>query len=304
MSPIVAGLVPVAGAIALGWALRRSGLVAAGLWGGITRLSYQALLPALFFSTIGGTERDGLPVGTFLGALTCGFLVMAALSLGAARLARAPGPALTSVFQGGLRINGFVVLALAQAAFPPEGAVLVAIMFGVMVPLVNVLCVGVLAAYGAAEAAPGAGLVARRIVTNPLILGCAAGLLAAALPARPEPLMETAALVGRAALPLILLSVGASLDFAGARAAPRLLALAATLKLVVAPLVFWGLGAAFGADGAALTALMAIGAAPCAASAYVLAREMGGDAELMGGAVTVTTLLAFLALPFWIDVAA
>ena len=53
----------------------------------------------------------------------------------------------------------------------------------------------------------------------------------------------------------------------------------------------------------ALVALMAIGAAPCAASAYVLAREMGGDAELMAGHVTATTILAFAALPFWLGLA-
>ena len=305
MSPIVSGLVPVAGAIALGWVLRVSGLVAAPLWAGITRLSYQALLPALLFVTIARTEYDGLPVGAFLGAMTVAFLVMAALSYGAGRLAGARGPSLTSVFQGGLRINGFVVLALAQAAFTPEGVALIALMFGVMVPLVNVLCVGVLAVHGRAETSPGPRVVAVRIATNPLIVGCVLGLLAAAMPFEaPVALTETAALVGRAALPLILLSVGAGLDFSSVTSAPRLLTVCAVLKLAAAPLVFWGLAAAFGAEGAALTALLAIGAAPCAASAYVLAREMGGDAELMGGHVTVSTILAFAALPFWIGLAA
>ena len=304
MSSIVSGLVPVAGAIALGWVLRRTGLVPAALWPAITRLSYQALLPALLFVTIAGTGYAGLPVGAFLGALTTAFLAMAGVSFAAAKVARADGPTLTSVFQGGLRINGFVVLALAQAVFSPEGVALVALMFGVMVPLVNVLCVWVLAVHGRSDAAPAPRAVAQRIVTNPLIVGCVAGLMAAALPVPPpEPFMETAALVGRAALPLILLSVGADLDFSAVARAPQLLALCVGLKLVAAPLVFWSCAVPFGAEGAALTALMAIGAAPCAASAYVLAREMGGDAALMGGHVTVSTVLAFAALPFWISLA-
>ncbi|MBB4658990.1 AEC family transporter [Parvularcula dongshanensis] len=305
MSPLVSGLIPIAGSIAFGWLLRRSGLVRAELWPAITRLAYQALLPAVLYVTLASTDYAGVPVGSFLGAMTLGFLAMAAISLGAGLALPMGGPTLTSVFQGGLRINGFVVLALAEAAFPPEGVVLVAIMFSVMVPLVNVLAVAVLTIFCRQDRAPSVSRVLSRIATNPLILGCLAGLAAAAFPVlRPAAVVETASLVGRAALPLILLTVGASLDFAALRAAPALLALSVTLKLIVAPLVFWGLGAVFGVTGAALAALMAIGAAPCAASAYVLARELGGNAELMAGHVTATTILAFAALPFWLHLAA
>ena len=298
---LIGGLIPVAGVIALGWTLRRTGLVPEELWAGVTRLSYQALLPALLFATIARADTAGLPAGRFLLAMTAGFLVMAALAALAGRVVPMSGPAFTSVFQGGLRINGFVVFALAQASFPPEGVALVALMFAVMVPLVNGLAVGVLAAFGEGAAAPGVRVVARRVATNPLIVGCAAGLIGAAVGADGfASLMDTADLVGRAALPLILLAVGASLDFGAVRAAPRLLALTVLLKLVMAPLVFAGLASLAGAEGAARTTLVAIGAAPCAASAYVLAREMGGDARLMAGAVTATTVLAFAALPAWV----
>jgi malonate transporter len=38
---------------------------------------------------------------------------------------------------------------------------------------------------------------------------------------------------------------------------------------------------------------------PSAPASYVLAREMGGDAPLMAGIVTVTTILALITIPFW-----
>jgi len=50
----------------------------------------------------------------------------------------------------------------------------------------------------------------------------------------------------------------------------------------------------------ALAVLVAVGATPGAAASYVLASEMGGDARLMAGHVTATTLLAFIAMPFWV----
>lgn len=305
MNPIVAGLVPVFGTIALGFVLRATGLVARDLWGAITRLAYQALLPAVLFVTISGTDYSGVPVGGFLAALTLGLGAMAILAFATKTIVPMSGPSFTSVFQGGLRINGFVVFALAEAAFAPEGVALVAIMFAVMVPMTNTLAVAVLTTYGPEDGHVDLTRVARGIAVNPLIIACVAGLIAAALPvAMPTPLIDTLRLAGRAALPLILLTVGANLDFSSVTAAPRLLALSVTLKMLIAPLVFFGLGLAFGLTGDAFAALMAIGAAPCAASAYVLAREMGGDAALMAGHVTVTTILAFAAMPFWIGLAA
>ena len=40
-----------------------------------------------------------------------------------------------------------------------------------------------------------------------------------------------------------------------------------------------------------------LGGTPTAAAAYTLAREMGGDAQLVAAIITATTLLSFLTLP-------
>ncbi|KAA5804491.1 AEC family transporter [Alkalicaulis satelles] len=300
MSALTAALIPVFGVIALGWLLRRTRLVRAELWGGVNRLCYQALLPALLFSTIASADYDGLQAGPFLIAVTLGFVVMAVVSLALKPLI-ADGPAFTSVFQGGVRWNGFVLLALAAPAFGAEGAALAALVFAPTVPLINVMCVAVLSVWGASDRAPDLKQVAWRIAANPLILGCLAGLAANLSGLFQDGVIaDTIALVGRAALPLLLLAIGAGLDFSALKARPRLLALAVALKLIAAPLAFYALGLAFGVEGVALAVLVAVGATPGAAAAYVLASEMGGDARLTAGHVTATTLLAFIAMPFWI----
>ncbi|MEQ8404411.1 MAG: AEC family transporter [Oceanicaulis sp.] len=303
MSAVAAALIPIFGVIALGWGLRKTRLVRVELWPGINRLSYQALLPALLFSTISTAEIEGAQVGAFLSAATLAFLAMGAIAL-AFKALPVDGPAFTSLFQGGVRWNGFVLLALTGAAYGPEGAALTALVFAPTVPIINVMCVAVLTIWGASDKAPNIRRVAGRIVTNPLIIGCLLGALANALNLfQTGPVADTAALAGRAALPLILLAIGAGLDFSALKARPGLLSLSVTLKLIVAPLVFYGLGLAFGVEGLALVILIAIGATPGAAASYVLASEMGGDAQLMAGHVTATTLLAFIAMPLWIGFA-
>lgn len=303
MNPIVIALVPIAGVITLGWGLRRTALVKRELWAGVNRLSYQALLPALLFSTISTADIEGGQAGPFLIAATLGFIAMGLIAL-AFRVLPVDGPAYTSLFQGAVRWNGFVLLALAMPVFGPEGAALAALVFAPTVPIINAMCVAALSVWGASETRPDARRVGLRIVTNPLILACLAGAAANALGVfQTGPVADTAALAGRAALPLILLAIGAGLDFSALKARPALLALSVALKLVVAPAVFYALGLALGLEGLPLVLLTAIGATPGAAASYVLASEMGGDAKLMAGHVTATTVMAFLALPFWIALA-
>lgn len=300
MNAVATALIPIFGVIAMGWALRRSGLVRKELWAGVNKLSYQALLPALLFSTISRADYAGLPAGSFLIAVTLGFVVMGAIVL-AFKLLPVDGPAYTSLFQGGVRWNGFVFLAFASAAYGAQGDALAALVFAPTVPLINVMCVIVLTIWGASDHKPDAKRVALRIVTNPLIIACLAGAAANALGLfQTGAIADTTQLAGRAALPLILLAIGSGLDFSALRARPALLALGVVLKLGVAPLVFISLGHLFGVEGTALILLAAIGSTPGAAAAYVLASEMGGDTRVMAGHVTATTLLAFFALPFWI----
>jgi malonate transporter and related proteins len=303
VEPIVMGLLPVFIVIAAGWIARASKMVPEDAWVGINRLSYFVLFPAFLFSIIARTDFSASEAGAVVGAGLAGFVTMGVIALLCLPLTRGDGPAFTSVFQASIRWNGFVVLAAAEGVLGREGAGLVALVFGPAVPIINVLCVIVLSVWGAGTKVDAAGVV-RRIVTNPLILACIAGLIAnlSGLP-RLGPVEAALEIIGRGALAAGLMSVGAGLDLSAVRARPGLLALASALKLVVAPIVFILWGKAIGLDGVALVALAAVGTSPGAAASYVLAREMGGDARLTAGHVTVTTVLAAFAIPFWLIVA-
>lgn len=304
MMPIIAGLVPIAASIALGWTVRRTGLIPTELWSGITRLSYLVLLPALLYVTIARADVGSLPAAPMLFTATAGFFAIAGLALLLKPILRTDNPSYTSVFQGSVRWNGFVILALAQTSLTPDQATLTALVFAPTVPLINVMCVAILSVWGANGDGIRIDRVLFRIVTNPLIIGCAAGTLASQVPPMRAPLIiETLELIGRAALPLILLTVGAGLNFSAIGARPGLLGIAVFMKLVAAPALFIALAMGFGLAPDVVVILAAIGAAPGAASSYVLARELGGNADLTAGHVTVTTILAFVSLPLWISAA-
>jgi predicted permease len=148
-------------------------------------------------------------------------------------------------------------------------------------------------------------MLAGQVARNPLIVACAAGVAAQLVGLTvPETLATGIDLVGKAALPLGLLAVGASLDFGDLRARIMPLVAASTLKLLVMPLLVAGLAAVMGVTGPAMVAALICAAVPGAPSSFILARQLGGDAPLMAGITTVQTVAALITMPLMLWVLA
>lgn len=303
MAEVYAALAPVFILIALGWLARNRRLATPEAFGAVNRFGYFILFPAFLFSTITAADFTRTDAGALVAAVILGFAAMLALSLALRLVFRGDGPAFTSVFQGALRWNGFPLLAAATALYGPAGLDLVGLAYGPLVFFVNIITVAIMARWGA-NATAGWRALAREILANPLILGCAAGLLMQALgTTHLGPIGEALSLLGQAAMPVALITVGAGLDFSALRADAAKIATATVLKLLVAPIVLWASAHAIGLSPLATAVAVGIGATPSAAAAYMLAREMGGDTRLMAAIITATTLLSFLTMPFAIGLA-
>ena len=137
---------------------------------------------------------------------------------------------------------------------------------------------------------------------NPLIIACVAGIIVNVSGlGLATPLVTFFDLLGSAAPAVGLICVGAGLDIAAARAGRSWVGLSAVLKLVAMPLIALGFAQALGMTGPAAYVLVIFHALPTAPSAYILARQMGGDARLMAGILTTQTALAIITLPIWIS---
>ena len=143
-----------------------------------------------------------------------------------------------------------------------------------------------------------ARMVVKSVARNPLVLGCAAGI-AWQLIGLPIPGAVDSALtvLGRASIALGLFTVGAGLDFGGLKAQPRLLLAVSALKLILMPMMMLGFCLIYNVTGPARGVALVAGAVPTATNAYILARQLGGDAPLMANLVTFTTLAAFATMP-------
>ncbi len=297
MLPVLLALAPIFLLILAGHLARRRRWVDDGFWGPSDRLVYFIFFPALLVNTTARADIgqfDLAPmVGAMVGALACVHLTLLLLR----RFLPADGPAFTSVVQGAVRFNTYVGLAAAKGLYGLEGMSLFAVSAACTVPLTNIACVLTLAKHGNSGLPFSWQSVGMQILKNPLIAGCVIGLalnLAGGMPPVVGPLLE---ILAAASLPLGLLSVGAGLDWRVARQGGPMVMLSSALKLLALPLLIFLFCRGLEIDPVATNVAVLFGLMPTATSAYLLAKQMGGDAPLMAAITTFQTLLAFATIP-------
>ncbi|MWJ28039.1 AEC family transporter [Halomonas sp. ZH2S] len=303
MGSVAGALGPLFLLILLGALLGHWRQPSATFWPQMERLIYFLLFPAMLVSTLATADVDQVPVGrlalVLLGAILLGSFLLWRLRhwLGL------EAPAFTSVFQGAVRFNTYVGVAGAAALHGSLGATTAAVAVALMVPVVNVLCVGSFIAAGTlGPSSLGKSFAA--LARNPLILACIAGialnLSGVGLPGWSGGAVE---LVGRAALPLGLVAVGVALRPMALLRLDRGLVASNMIKLGLMPLMVLVLASLLGLDTVSRDVALLFAALPTATSAYILARQLGGDAEMMAALITGQTLLAMITLPLWLRLA-
>jgi malonate transporter len=294
---IIAGaLGPIFSLILLGYGLKVYRFPGEAFWPAAEKLTYFLLLPALLVNKLALAELGNYAVGPFAGVIVAGLLLATLVLFVLKPFLGVDGPAFSSIYQGSIRFNTYVGLAAAGALFHAPGSTLAALAMAVLIPLINVLCVGVLTH---AAGTSGAISVLGQLARNPLLLACVLGILLNVSGLR-LPLGSALVLdiLARAALPLGLLAVGAGLQLDGVRAQGRALLVSSAFKLLIMPALIAGLALAMGLNALEMAVLVLFAALPGATSSYILARQLGGDAPLMAAIITTETAASMVTLPF------
>lgn len=141
------------------------------------------------------------------------------------------------------------------------------------------------------------------VVTNPIILGIAAGMVWSLLRLpMPVILSKSVHYIAITATPLALLVLGAT--FKGREALQKIgpTIAAAFLKLVAIPAAIFPFAIHMGFRGSELVAIMIMLASPTTVTCYIMAKNMGGDDTLSASVVMTATLLSSVTLTLWVFV--
>lgn len=296
---------PIALIILLGYLLNRYRLAGPEIWSAIEHVCFYILFPFLIVRTLASANLADLPIADYALVLLGAGAGMALLLLAARPLlvrSGMSGPTFTSLFQGATRFHGFMALAVVGALYGAPGLALSALAISILVPILNVVAVIVLSVWGDGAEGMSTRIILSRLARNPLIFACLAGL-ALNLSGLPPFIFSAIEIIGDGGLGLAMMAVGAGLQIERVAQTKWLLIVGVMIRLIGMPLLVILLCWLVGLEGLPRTIAIITGAVPTASTAYVMARKMGGDAQLMANIVTFQVVAAAVTLPVFIYIA-
>ena len=263
------------------------------------RLIYFIFFPALLFWKIGSAETSDFINWDLCLAIVMSIAIIYIISALALKLFNISDFKAGSFSQSCYRFNTYIGMAIVFYAYGEAGIQYFGILIGIAIPFLNILAVSTLIWYSGRNKATGSRLTIffKEILTNPLVLACAAGLLyARTLGSFPVYIENTLELMSAVALPLALISIGGALTFKSLRGNLAIASIASIIKLVFLPLVGYWILTVMQVSGLPFKVGIIFLTLPTSASIYVLSSQLNSDTELASAAIVLSTILSFVSL--------
>lgn len=293
-------VVPFLCYILFGYLVKCSGLADEPFLNRLNQLVFKAFFPILMFNNMYQIEPGFVINGRMLAfSVTALLTLIAILYLAVPRVV--PGNPQRGVIIQAIYRSNFVLFAIPLTAniFGDENITVASMMVAIIVPIYNVAAVFVLESFRGGRIRP--AVLVKNVCTNPLILGAMTGLvfflLRIRLPLCLEKPMEQFA---NLATPLGMFVLGGSLHFSKIHGNIKYLAPALFLKLAVIPAIVLALMSGLGFTPLERFVVFTMFATPIAASSYPMAQNMGGDGELAGEFVVLSTALSVFTMFLWV----
>lgn len=291
---ILMGLAPSFLLIALGGLIR--GRIPTNVWVGLDKLNFEILFPTLIFVAAASrpiSAPDLLTVGPAVWAI-----MLCGLFLGWTSRRFGPDSFLdfAGVWQTAWRFNtavAFVAVGVAQRA----DAAVMAIAIGMAVPVANILAVSALSRGGNL----GKMATLRMVLRNPFLIASVAGIFVGVSgQSLPTILMASLEMLAQAAIPIALLSIGATMKWTALAKLDAFSCILNATKLIALPAIVLVSAKVFEFEGPLIPTLVVFAALPTASAAHVLASAFGADRKRVATIIAQSTLLSGITLPFWI----
>lgn len=282
--------------MALGYLLRRIGLVGETTFTQLSHIIVNVCVPALCCDNLRTLDlKDAFSNATALymaAALVIIFMLCWLIVPRFSHEASRRGVLIHAIFRSN---DGIFGLAVAATLLGEAHMGLMIVCVAVTIPLFNLLAVIIMEFYRGGK--PSIGHILKKIVTNPIILGCLAGALLSLFRIALPPFIAKP-LTGLAATcaPMGFIALGGALSFKALKNNRRAIALTSLFRLIVIPAAVVSVFYLLGLRGNDLLVSAVIFGAPSAMTVYPMACSMGGDRQLAGSLVAVTSVLSLITI--------
>lgn len=304
MAIIINSIFPIIILLVTGNLLRRYHFLSPEFWRGSEKLVYYILFPALLIHKISQVDLAHFPLFRMLSFLWILFAILSLLAFLIYKISHSQAFQFSSIYQAVTRFNSYIYFAIVAEFWGNSGLAIASVLTGLIVPTVNILCVASFSVNGDKFSLKKTLL---SIGKNPLFLACITGFIINILPFNlPMFILGSLDIFARASLPLALLAVGAAVQVKSLYKVhigftPFPIWLAAITRLFIAPFICFMLAKLMGLSSEIAYSFTLAFAVPTATSAYILSKQLGGDAEMMATHISLQTLLSPISLFFWLS---
>jgi len=293
-------VVPLFLMVGVGCVVRRRKMISDAAVRQANSLCFRVFMSIMLFHNISGSDLSSAVNVELLLLTSLGILVEFFIGIPFIKWIEKDPKARGVMLQAFFRTNVVLLgVSMAASVFGEENIAEITVMSAVVVPEVNILGIVALELFRGER--PDYRHMVVDVLKNPLVIGAVLGILVAAAGLRlPTVIDSAAASIGRAATPMALVLLGASLDFSKFGGAIRNTIICVVERLVVAPGIFVTLAIAMGLRGVPLMGVLLCFATPVAVASFTVAAELGGDTDLAGAIVLLTTGLSCVTLFLWI----
>jgi len=291
--------------IVTGWLAGWLGYISRSLADGLVHFAYNVAMPALLFVTIAQEPARNLLEWRFLLAFGGGSILCFALVFLTVRVGWGRDHASSTIYgmAAAMTNTGFVALPILHSIYGQPAVLPAAIatvfVAGVMFPATVILLES--EGHGARAGATGSVMLMKQIVLNPMVLSTLIGLAwtITDLP-MPAPLAAYMNILAAALTPCALFAIGLGLSVEAIRSNLMASIALAVVKLVIMPLIVYGLCVALGLNPLYTIAAVICAAVPTAKTVYILAGEYKVEEPLVAATVSITTLVSVVTLMGWL----
>lgn len=292
-------VIPLLLVMAVGFLARLAKLMDDSLVTKMNSAVFKLLLPFLVFDNIYRSDIHSavnIPLITFTVVCT---LLFAAAGVPISGALTSDNRKKSVIIQCMYRTNfALIGLPVARNIYGDGNIGCAAVLFAVIVPLFNVLAVIVLESYSGKKTS--ALKLAISVLKNPMIISSVIGFLFLftgwKLPKAAETFVTD---MRNASATILLFLLGASFRFEGLRRNIKLVCLLCTARLIFIPGLILAGGALLGFRDIAFVALLGAVASPLPTNTFTMTNEMGGDGELAGNVIVMSSVLCLVTVFGW-----
>ena len=315
-------VLPVVLAILTGYLLKVLKVFNEDFFRMLNKLSFRCCLPVMLFYNVYNVDNlsdifEFGPICLFcFAAIMITFVIAAVMCAITMKDKRQKGVMVQAAYRSNNAIIGLsLVISLMNG--DRDAVAVASILASLFIPLFNVLAVISLTMYMNEEGKKFSVLpVLKKIVTNPLIIGCASGFVFLAvryfIPVTDAPdgtqipvftvknnlpfLYRAVEMIGSCATPVALIALGGNFTFSAISRLKKLIIAGTLARVLIVPVLTLAAAYACGFRELEFPALIALFGTPVAVSSVPMATEMNNDDELAGQLVVWTSIMSAFTL--------